>query len=439
MILNLFQNKNKLVTMYKTLLIIVLFLLVKQLPAQDILSDTLTLKDCISIGLQNNPKLRSSQFFVEENKAKVDEVRSGYYPAINLNTNADTYSKNNGSQRYNNYNSGISASYSLFDGFRTKATYNAAKDNYEANIYQYESNKQDLIFNIIYAYYKTLQSERILKSAEEAVKSSNLHLEFANAKQKAGMATRSDILKSEVELSNVELNRIKAVNTLLTAKGNLNMLLGLQSNNQIKIVDDLSVVNENLIQPFDSLYNEAINSRTELKKFQSLLSAQQQYIQVAKGGFYPSLNANANYNFAGAEISGLQQNWWLGMTLTIPVFKGFSAKARVSQEQLALEGLEKDFESLKQQISQEVWNAYLAVKESVERIVTTSKGVESARENLAMAEGEYKEGVGSIIQLTDAQTSFITADQNYIQALSDYKISFAELERTIGNESKTNQ
>jgi len=259
--------------MYKTLLIIVLFLLVKQLPAQDILSDTLTLKDCISIGLQNNPKLRSSQFFVEENKAKVDEVRSGYYPAINLNTNADTYSKNNGSQRYNNYNSGISASYSLFDGFRTKATYNAAKDNYEANIYQYESNKQDLIFNIIYAYYKTLQSERILKSAEEAVKSSNLHLEFANAKQKAGMATRSDILKSEVELSNVELNRIKAVNTLLAAKGNLNMLLGLQSSNQIKIVDDLSVVNENLIQPFDTLYNEAINSRTELKKFQSLLSA----------------------------------------------------------------------------------------------------------------------------------------------------------------------
>lgn len=425
--------------MHKTLLIIVLLLLGKQLPAQDIVSDTLTLKECINIGLQNNPKFQSSQFFVEENKAKVDEVRSGYYPAINLNTNADTYSKNNGSQRYNNYNSGISASYNLFDGFRTKATYNAAKDNYEANIYQHESNKQDLTFNIIYAYYKILQSERILKSAEEAVKNSNLHLEFANAKYKAGMATRSDILKSEVELSNVELYRIKAVNTLLAAKGNLNMLLGLQSNNQIEIVDDLSVVNENLIQPFDSLYNEAINSRTELKKFQSLLSAQQQYIQVAKGGYYPSLNANANYNFAGAEISGMQQNWWLGMSLNIPVFKGFSTKARVSQAQLALKGLETDFESLKQQISQEVWNAYLAVKESVERIATTSKGVESARENLAMAEGEYKEGVGSIIQLTDAQTSFITADQNYIQALSDYKISFAELERTIGNESKTNQ
>lgn len=97
-----------------------------------------------------------------------------------------------------------------------------------------------------------------------------------------------------------------------------------------------------------------------------------------------------------------------------------------------IKSLEKDFELLKQQISQEVWNAWLSVKESVERISTSSKALESAGENLLIAEGEYKEGIGSIIQLTDAQTTFVTAEQNYIQALSDYKISYAELEKTIG-------
>jgi len=104
----------------------------------------------------------------------------------------------------------------------------------------------------------------------------------------------------------------------------------------------------------------------------------------------------------------------------------------VKQEDFAFKSLEKDFELLKQQISQEVWNAWLSVKESFERITTSSKAVESAKENLSLAEGEYKEGVGSIIQLTDAQTTFVTIEQNYIQALSDFKISFAELERTIG-------
>jgi outer membrane protein TolC len=409
-----------------------MFLFVQILPAQNMLPDALTLEQCINIGIQNNPKFQSSQFFVEENKTKVDEAYSGYYPTVNINSNADTFSKNNGSQRYDNFNTGISASYNLFNGFRTKASYNAAKNNYDANTYQHESNKQDLTLNIIYGYYKTLQAERILKSAEEAVKNSKLHLEFAIAKQKAGMATRSDVLKSEVELSNAELNKIKAANTLLNTKGNLNQLMGLPSNNLIEIVDDLSDLNENIVQSYDLLFEEAINSRTEIKSFQSLMNAQKNYIQLAKGGYYPSLSANANYNFAGEEISGMQKNWWLGMTLTIPVFKGFSTKARVSGEELALKGLDKDFEALKQQIGQEIWSAYLAVKESYERIETTSKGLESARENLSIVEGEYKEGIGSIIQLTDAQTTFVTAEQNYIQSVADYKISLAELERTIG-------
>ncbi|MGD9928555.1 MAG: TolC family protein [Mangrovibacterium sp.] len=414
------------------LLLLLTFLPVLTLSAQNILPDTLTLEQCINAGLQNNPGFQSSQIFLEENKTKVDEAYSGYYPAVNISSDADAYSKSNGNQRYENYNTGISASYTIFNGYRTKATYNAAKNNYDANTYRHESNKQDLTLNIIYAYYKTLQAERILTSAEEAVKNSKLHLEFAIAKQKAGMATRSDILKSEVELSNAELNKIKAANSLLAVKGNLNQLMGLASNNAIEIVDDLSELDGNR-KSYDLLLAEAMNSRTEVKRFQLLLNAQQNYILVAKSEYYPSLNANANYNFAGAEITGMQQNWWLGMTLTIPVFKGFSTKARVTGEELALKGLEKDFEALKQQIGQEVWNAFLAVKESFEKIETSSKGLESARENLSISEGEYKEGVGSIIQLTDAQTTFVAAEQNYIQAVADYKISLAELKRTIGN------
>jgi outer membrane protein TolC len=390
------------------------------------------LNSCIEFGLQNNPKYHSSRYIVEESKAKIQESFSGYYPSVNLNSDADTYSKNNGSQRYNNFNTGVSLSYSIYEGNRKKSAYGAAQNNYEANIQQHETVKQDLVFSIIRAYYQTLRAERILKSTEEAVKNSLLHLEFANAKQKAGMATRSDILKSEVELSNAGLTMIKAQNDLLISKGNLNQLLGLPSDYEIELVDDLSSLTEITSLSFDSLVNEAINSRTEIKRYQAMLEAQQKYILVAKGGYYPSLSANANYNYAGAELSSLQQNWWLGMSLTIPVFKGFANKARVTQEEFALKSLEKDLELLKQQVSQEVWNAWIAVKEATERISASIKITESAKENLAIAEGEYKEGIGSIIQLTDAQTTFVTVEQNYIQALADYKISYAELERTIG-------
>ena len=401
--------------------------------SQNEISGRLSLEDCITTGLQNNPGIQSSQYYVEESQTKTDEAYSGYYPTVKVNSNAITYSNNNGNQRYENYNTGISASYNVFNGYKTKAGYNAAKDNYEANIFQHESMKQDLAFTITYAYYKTLQAERILKSAEKAVENSQLHLDFANARNIAGMTTRSDILKSEVELSNAELERIKAANSLLAAKGNLNQFMGLPLNNPIEIVDDLSELNENPVQSYDSLYAEAMDSRVEVKRYYSLLNAQQNYIQLARGELYPSLDASANYNFTGERISGMQQNWWLGMSLTIPVFKGFSTKARIAGEEIALKGLEKDFEALRLQIGQEIWDAFLAVKESSERMKTASKGLESARENLSLSEGEYKEGTGSIIQLTDAQTIFVAAEQSYIQAVADYKIAMAELRRTTGN------
>lgn len=401
--------------------------------AQNEESGRLSLEDCIAKGLQNNPMIQSSQLFVEENQTKVDEARSGYYPKVSLNSNATTYSNNNGDQRFENYNTGISASYNLFNGFRTKAGYHAARDHHEAAFLQHESVQQDLVLDITFAYYKTLQAERILKSAEEAVKNSQLHLDFAHARNMAGMATRSDILKSEVELSNAELEKIKAANALLAAKGNLNKLMGLPANHPTEIIDDLSELNETPVQSYDSLFAEAMESRVEVKRFYSLLNAQQNNIQLARGEYYPSLDVNANYNFSGEKISGMRENWWLGMTLTIPVFNGFSTEARVKGEKTALKGIEKDLEALKDQIGTEVWNAFLAVKEFSERMTATSKGLESARENLSLSEGEYKEGTGSIIQLTDAQTTFVAAEQNHIQAVADYKVSLAELRRKTGN------
>jgi outer membrane protein len=414
------------------ILFLAILLTARQVTAQGGISEKFSLDQCIEMGLKNNPGFQSSEFLLDETKAKMEEAFSGYYPVISINSDADTYSKENGSRKYNNFNTGVTLSYNIFQGYKTKSLYGAAQDNYQANLYQHKANRQDLVFNIIWAYYRTLQSERILQSADEAVKNSNLHLEFAVAKKKAGMATRSDILRTEVELSSAELDKIKATNILLAAKGNLNQFLGLPSDYQIEIQDDLSIINEVPVQSYNSLLNEAINSRSEIKKYQSHLDAQNKNILIAKSGYYPSLRANANYNFAGPAVTSTQQNLWLGMSLSVPVFKGFFNKARVNQEEFAFKSLEKDLEQLKQQISQEVWNAWLSVKESVERISTSSKAVESARENLSLAEGEYKEGVGSIIQLTDAQTTFVTVEQNYIQALADFKISYAKLERTIG-------
>jgi outer membrane protein TolC len=392
-----------------------------------------SLEECIQIALQNNPGIISSSYSVDESAARVDEARSGYFPSVNINSSFDRVS-NEGviTSPYNNYNAGVSARYYLFQGLKTNASVNAANYSYQASSYQHEVNKQDMILKITQGYYRMLQSGRLIESADKTIERAKLFLDYANAKFKSGLASRSDILKAEVEFSNSSLTFIKVKNDLLAAKGNLNLLLGLSADAPIFIIDDLAIIEQNQFQEFDELKMQSYQNRPELKKFNEQLNVQKSSIQIAKGDFLPTLSADASYNYGGTEISSLKENWVYGLTLSIPLFSGFSTKARVAEEEIALKGLEKQFESLSQQVSLDVWNAYLNIKETDERIINAKTFLENAQENLRIAEGQYREGAGSMIEVIDAQTNYVIAEQTFIQSLADYKVAVASLKRATG-------
>jgi outer membrane protein TolC len=212
----------------------------------------------------------------------------------------------------------------------------------------------------------------------------------------------------------------------------LNLLLGLPADSPISIIDDLAIIEQNQFQGFNELKKQDYQNRPELKKFNEQLNVQKSSIQIAKSDFFPTLSADASYNYGGTEISSLQENWFYGLTLSFPLFSGFSTKARVTEEEIALKGLEKQFESLSQQVSLDVWNAYLNIKETDERIINAKTFLKNAQENLKIAEGQYREGVGSMIEVIDAQTNYVIAEQTFIQSLADYKIAVASLKRATG-------
>jgi len=103
----------------------------------------------------------------------------------------------------------------------------------------------------------------------------------------------------------------------------------------------------------------------------------------------------------------------------------------LKQEKLHLQVLEKQTSSIYQQINLEVWKAFLTIKEAKERTKSTQVFLKDARENLDLSEGEYKEGLGSMIDVIDAETTYITAEQTHIEASIDYKIAQINLQRTI--------
>lgn len=405
--------------------------------AQQVPHAPLTLDQCIALSLQSNPQLLSSHYTVAESEARVREMRAAYFPTLSLISVATRFSSasaksSGGIITSNNYNAGLSARYYLFQGFKTVAATDAALFSYDASRYQYESNRQDLVFKVTQAYYKLVEAERLIRVAENSVERARLHLDVANARVKAGVASRSDVLKAEVELSNAGLTLIRAKNGRLTARGSLNILLGRTANSPILVVDDLGTIDRNGIREFDPLVAVAFQHRPELKRFDSQLMAQRSTVRYARSDYFPSISFDAAYNYGGAEVAALDNTWSAGLTVSIPLFTGFSTSARVTQEEMALRSLEQLRDDLRQQISLDVWKAYSAVKEAEERIDNTKTFLENAQENMNIAEGEYKEGIGSMIDVTDAQTALLTAEQSHIEALADFKIAVASLQRALG-------
>ncbi len=325
--------------------------------------------------------------------------------------------------------------YNIFQGGKTIASVHAARYNYQAGKSEYKISQQNLVLTVTEDYYRLLQAEQFTKVAEKSLQRAQRHLDFANARFKNGLASRSDILKAKTEQSNARLDLIRARNSVLMARGQLNIALGRKVSSPIKIVDDLSEAAANETEDsqskFPSLVEEAYKNRPELRKIEKQLQAQSSFIRVAKADYFPTVSLNANYNFSGAEVSQLYQSNYIGLSVSLPLFSGFSRPARVAQEKLQFRVLEQQTASLRQQISLEVWNAFLALKEVKERIVNTQVFLKDARENLDISEGEYKEGVGSMLDVLDAETTFVAAQQRYIEALADYKIARMVLQRAV--------
>ena len=398
----------------------------------------LNLKQCINIALKNNPQILASQIGVAELKKKINRARAGFYPSLNLNVNASRLSAQDGynaGKTGDNYNTGLFMRYNIFQGGKTVASVHVARFNYEVGKSEYRGSQQDLVLMVAEDYYQLLQAEQFTKVAEKSLQRAQRHLDFANARFKNGLASRSDILKAKTEQSNAKLDLIRARNSVLMARGQLNNALGQNVSLPINIVDDLSdtsadktLGNQNKFQTF---VEQAFNMRPELKKIEDQLLAQESIICLAKTDYYPSVSLDANYYFSGADVSQLYQSNYIGLSVSLPLFSGFSRPARISQEKLQLQVMEQQMASLRQQISLEVWNAFLALKEVKERIVNTQVFLKDARENLDISEGEYKEGVGSMLDVLDAETTFVAAEQRHIEALADYKIAQMVLQRAV--------
>jgi len=282
------------------------------------------------------------------------------------------------------------------------------------------------------AYFGHLAAQRAQKVQEETVRQNQDLLKQAQGFYKVGLKAKIDVTKAEANLYQAEANLIQAKNNVKLAQVTLMTALGLKTWPFSQVEDVLEVTTQP--RSLEELKALALQRRPEIQKNRFQQKFNEAGIQVARSGYFPTLTSTAAYGWQSVDqpFANLPSNWYVGAAMTVPLFEGLSTGYSLNQNKAQLRASVENYAVLRQNVTKEVNQTYLNVKTGWELIRATKKALEAARENLRLAWGRYQAGVGTIIEFTDAQVQFSQADLNFVQALYNYRVYEAQLDKAIG-------
>lgn len=397
----------------------------------------LSLQDAMSMALENNPTVRIATSGYDVSRSLLTQSRSGYFPAINF-AASGTYTQGSfvfnpsipvREQIYRSYTAGFQAQQLIWDFGRTTSRVSANENFVGASAEDYQSSLENVIVGVQTAYYSYLQTQYLVRVNEETLKQTQEHLNVAQAFFKAGRTAQYDVTKAQVDVANAEVNLLRSRNQVQIAKLQLENAIGIQNPGNYVLLDSLKADKFNV--SLDSARAIALSNRSELRAANFRVQANKDLLSSTWALNMPVISAVGNYNWNGFGLP-LYSLWNAGLNFALPIFQGFYVSAQVQESRANVEQAMAQEDLTRQNAILDVSQNYLAMTEAYQRIGASYTLVQSADENLRLAQGRYNSGVGSPTEITDAQLTLANARITNIQALYDYNISIIRLKKSMG-------
>lgn len=321
----------------------------------------------------------------------------------------------------------ISLSQLLFDFGKTLASTEAARKLADVALEDVELQRQLITLAVKEAYTNTLFAQRLIRVNEQALERAELNLRSARGFFEVGTRPRSDVARAEVDVANARVDVIRARNAERLARVALNTAMGVGVDTMFRLRDNL--LYEPVALDRRALQAEARQQRPEHRQALLRVEAAEADLRRAVRDFFPDLTAGGFY---GAARSTFDETWEINLALTWSLFEGGGRLGRLRETRAGVEGARARVDALALDIAREVEQALISVSEAQERIQAAQTAVASAQENFRLAQGRFDAGVGTILELTDAQLALTQASNVETQALADFKIALYRLDRALG-------
>jgi len=397
--------------------------------------------DAVRLALRYHPSLRAAEASTRAASAGVTVAESNYFPMLSgsaAGTRTGGASPINPSfpvriLTYNNYNTGVSLQQTLWDFGRTTGRVSASKDLMDASQTDFASTEDSVIANVRLAYISYVQAIRLVEVDSEAVEQAEAHLAQAKAFYTVGTRPQYDVTTAEVNLANANVALISGRNQMRIAKLLLETSIGMVATTVYAVHDTLEVPLVRMT--LDSAKAIAREVRPELRSARARYAATEAFVKAAESQHLPIISFGGGWTWSSFNFP-LQSKWNAGFSLTMPIFQGFAVSAQVEQAEATVDEARAGIDVLTEVVMLQVEQNYLSLREAEERIGASRKLVVQAKENLRLAEGRYNSGVGSPIEITDAQVTLSNAEITDIQALADYNSFLIRLRLAMGEISK---
>lgn len=409
----------------------------------------LTLKDSIGIALQKNPSVLASQKKFEAARAKLSQAVGAFFPTISL----DGSLSRNYTQPSSVVFNGQVITFGLNDPQTTKNLqaslsqplfvaalvpgYGLARKGADLAGQDLKNVSLETAFNVTQSYFSVIKADRGVKLAQDSIEMANSHLKQVQAMVNAGVATRADLLRAEVQVANSDVAMTKAKNALELAKDAFNNALGNDLEQPVALeAEGFTGMAANL-PDYKTLLEQALANRPDWQQYLLATDISRDNVRLAQTEYFPTVMLNAasgNQSIENPLYSSSVNNWSITGAASWKLFDGLGRENRIREAAANLDAQKATEEQVRNGVALEVRNAYLTLKSSLDTIGSSKKAVDSAEENYKVSDLRFASGAGTNLEVIDAQVSLNQARFNLLEALFDVELAKAKMNKVVGKE-----
>lgn len=404
-----------------------------------------TMEEAVKEALANNWQLKAKEEKIQQANYVKNQARADFLPKLSTSYGYLRYGSlrttDIAGQKYNvgslnNYEWRGTVTQPIFTGFALISAYRLAELGIDQSGLEVDLEKLDLALKVKEAYFNILTADMAVETAQKAYEALESHAEVARNFYKVGMIPINDLLQSEVEAGNAKHNLTKAQNDARIARSNFNAVLSRPVSAEVDVVD--IKVHETLAGDFQEYLEKALKNRPEIKLIENNLLQTDQKIVSAQSKNYPEVAFRWDYIKEGDTPSvsggtGLEaSNWEASVGLTWTFWEWGKTYYTVKEQESVKNELLKTKMNLQENIELEIKDAVLNIKTAETNIPITSKAVEQGEENLRVSQERYKAQVTTSTEVLDAQRYLTNARVYYFNALFQYHLATANLQRAMG-------